>query len=634
MRILLIATCLMVIDVFSYAKDVKYPVKDIPEALRENTHAVVREDDRLFTILSKNRAVFNVRLAVTIFDSKGNHYARERVFYSNLQKVNYLKASVYDADGNQIKKLKNSEIQDVSLYDGTLYHDNRIKKVDLSRGNYPYTVEFEYEVEYKYLYHIDGTYLLTEENTAAQHVTYKLVYPAALKPRYKAINIDQEPKKEILDGGIESLFWSFENIKPVKMEPFGPAWNEVVPHIRVAPSVFQYEGYEGNMESWESYGKWLAQLNENRGELPESARQKVKELTSHLKTNEEKARVLYKYLQSKTRYVNISLGIGGLQPFPASVVDETGYGDCKALSNYMVALLKEAGIKAYYATIMAGEDGAPVIMDLPSHQANHAIVAIPNGVDTIWLECTSQTTPFGYMGTFTGDRKAMLVTEDGGIIVNTIKYPTEKNIQSRTANVYVDVTGDAKATVETHYSGLEYDDLSGILNNQYDDQKKWILRNTGIPSFDVNTFNFKEEKAFVPSADVSINLHLRRLASVSGKRLFLTLNLMNRSTFIPDAEENRETDIVIKYGYIHYDTINYHLPEDIYPEFMPDPVKISSPFGEYESFCKVVQGNVTYIRKMIIRDGRFQPSSYQDFIQFFKEVNKADNMKLVFLNKT
>ena len=92
-------------------------------------------------------------------------------------------------------------------------------------------------------------------------------------------------------------------------------------------------------------------------------------------------------------------------------------------------------------------------------------------------------------------------------------------------------TGDAKAKVKTTYSGLQYENgnLNFILNNQYDEQKKWIQKNTAIPNFDVTSFAMTDKKDKIPSATVKVELDLRRFATVSGKRIFLTPNLMNRS---------------------------------------------------------------------------------------------------------
>jgi transglutaminase-like putative cysteine protease len=110
------------------------------------------------------------------------------------------------------------------------------------------------------------------------------------------------------------------------------------------------------MATWDDFGKWVAVLNHGRDELPAKTKQEITALTSGMKTVEEKTKVLYEFLQNKTRYVGIQLGIGGYQPFEASVVDETGYGDCKALSNYMVSMLKAVGIKANYCLINAGSN--------------------------------------------------------------------------------------------------------------------------------------------------------------------------------------------------------------------------------------------------------------------------------------
>src|SRR5690606_4540730 len=103
-------------------------------------------------------------------------------------------------------------------------------------------------------------------------------------------------------------------------------------------------------------------------------------------------------------------------------VEKTGYGDCKALSNYMVALLGSVGIKGYYSLIMAGENFTPLQTDFPSSQFNHVVVAVPNGSDTLWLECTSQTQPFGYLGSFTDDRYALMILDDGATLVKTGSY--------------------------------------------------------------------------------------------------------------------------------------------------------------------------------------------------------------------
>lgn len=619
------------------AGDPKFPVSAIPEELKKNVDAVYRQDEMKFTILSKSRATYWVHQVVTIFNDKGKDHATQVVGYDKLSKITSFKGVAYDASGEVVKKLKSSEIYDQSSFGGSaLFSDNRIKAADLTQGVYPYTVEFEYEVEFKFLFMIPGFVLLPDERLSVEHSSYELVYPKDLKPRFRLNNLNKQPLVSTLKDGSESTRWEFELVTPIKFEPNGPPRSELLTTISTAPSQFEFDGYFGTMNTWDEFGVWINSLNKDRNILPEATRQKVLQLTAGKTTTEEKVKALYEYMQSKTRYVGIQLGIGGFQPFEASVVDQTGYGDCKALSNYMVSMLEVAGIKAHYVLIMAGDRAARLKEEFPSSQFNHAVAAVPNGKDTLWLECTSQTNPFGYAGRNTGDRKALMITESGAKVVNTTSYPDVLNTQSRSADVYVLNTGDATAKVRTIYSGLQYEYgyLNQILNNQYDLQKKWVMNTTDIPSFDVKSFKFENVKEKIPSAIVSLDLSLRKLASVSGKRLMLTPNLMNRSSYIPEKLESRKTDIVENFGFIDSDTIRYHIPDEIYPETLPQPVKISSRFGEYESTYTFDQGLVVYTRRLKINKGRYAASTYQEFIDFYKSISRADNAKLVFLNKT
>jgi hypothetical protein len=138
----------------------------------------------------------------------------------------------------------------------------------------------------------------------------------------------------------------------------------------------------------------------------------------------------------------------------------------------------------------------------------------------------------------------------------------------------------------------------------------------------------------IPSAVVDVNYALKKFASVSGKRFFVTPNLMNRSTFIPEKLEKRKTPIVLNLAYTDLDTIRYKLPDGIYPEFLPEPVVIKSRFGEYEARYVVDEKGLTYIRRMRRNKGTFPSESYNEMIDFYRGINKADNSKLVFVNKT
>jgi hypothetical protein len=620
----------------SLTNEVKYPVSQIAEELKKDVCVVVRQNEIRYKVLARNKATRHVFQVYTILNSNGKSFADKAISYDKLTKVTLFKASAYDQFGNLIKRVKNSEIVDQSAYDGSLFTDNRLKYVDLTQGVYPYTVEFEYELDYNFLFFTPTFELLPDEKISAEKGLFQLTFPADLPLRYELINLTQQPIAQQSADGVKSLTWSFENIKPIKLEPLGPSDDEMLPVILTAPTKFEYDGYVGTMSSWAEFGKWIGILNRERNILPEETRFKIRELTKDLKTVDEKVKRLYEYLQSKTRYVSIQLGIGGLQPFSATVVDQNGYGDCKGLSNYMVAMLGEVGIKANYTLISAGSDFYPMREGFPSSQFNHAVVSVPNDRDTLWLECTSQTNPFAYMGSFTGGRKALAITESGAAIVKTPFYSMENNTQSTTAQISLLATGDAIAKIKTSYSGLQYENggLNFVVNQSPQEQKKWIQNNTDIPIFDLISFTMTNQKDRIPTAVVVTELKLNRFASVSGKRIFLTPNVTNRSTFIPEKVEQRSQPVIRKTAFIDFDTIHYSLPEGIYPEFLPQPINISSRYGEYEATFKLDDKGLLYVRKIKMKNGVFPSESYQELIEFYKNVNKADHTKIVFVNKT
>ena len=161
---------------------------------------------------------------------------------------------------------------------------------------------------------------------------------------------------------------------------------------------------------------------------------------------------VYSHMQAKTRYVSIQLGIGGFQSLPASLVDEKGYGDCKALTTYMKSMLDSKGINSNYILVRAGSDVPDVKKEFPSNQFNHVFLGIPTEQDTILIECTSQASPVDYIGTFTDDRNVLWVEKGGSKIIRTPTYSEDDNKIIKEATVFIDEEGNGVVNLKSKSS--------------------------------------------------------------------------------------------------------------------------------------------------------------------------------------
>lgn len=634
----LILTLLLVHEVFA-SGPVNYSAAQIPDSLKSDANVVVRLDETTFTILNEKSAVQKGHEVYTILNVQGSEWAEKVLFYSKLIKVKSFNGNLYNKDGELVKKIKQSEIYDQSAVSGySLYEDNRLKVADLKYGSYPYTVEFTYELEYDFLFYIPTFQVQPQPKVAVENSSFVIEWDAKLTPpRYKEINMPVMARAESNTGSRPSLSWKLAHLPAYKQEPFGPMAHEISPQVLLAPSSFEFEGYYGRMEDWDRFGLWINSLGKNRLNLSAETVAKARELTASASSITEKIDILYKYMQSRTRYVSIQIGIGGYQPFDAATVDRVGYGDCKALSNYMVALLEAVGIPSNYTLIRAGQHAPKMVTDFPSTQFNHAVVMVPIEQDTVWLECTSQVNPFGYSGTFTGDREALAVTKEGAKVVPTPVYPKEVNLQKREAIVSLEDNGDAIAVVKTTYAGLQYENngLYYIQHTGKDKLQKWVTENTEIGHFAVKSVEAVDHPDRIPSLDLTLELELKAYATRSGKRLFITPNLMNRSKTVVPTNDKRKHDIYIRDTWTDVDSVVYLVPDGMYPEFLPEPVTVTSPFGTYRSQVKMDdQGNLIYVRRLDANKGVFPAASYPELKQFFDQVQKHDARKLVFLNKT
>lgn len=613
-----------------------YSISTIPTELTEKAHAVVRISETSFFVKNIGEAEETVKKVITILDENGKKHATEVVGYDKLTKIKNFEGRIYDADGKKVKSLKNSEITDMAAWSaGTIHSDNRIKIADFSYSKYPFTVEFEYTTVTTNMMFYPRWFPKEDEGTSVENATLKITTAPEVQLRYKELNGINKCSIQSLPSGLKEYLWEVKKQPVAEFEPMASFWSSLGPGVITAPTEFIVEGYKGRMTTWKEYGEFLNKLNEGRDALSDETVSNVKSLVYNIADPKEKVKKVYEYLQSHVRYVSIQLGIGGWQPFEAKSVASNGYGDCKALSNYTKAMLKAIGIKSHYAVIYGGEKSMPVIEDFPASYFNHAVLCVPMQRDTVWLECTSQTNSFGYQGDFTGDRKALIITDEGGKLVNTTKYLAKDNLQNRNINITISEDGNAKAEVLTKYTGIQQDSHEAQINNNTpEEQKKWLYQMINLPSFNITNFSLKNTKDRIPSVEEKLILDVYKYANKSGNRIFINPNLLSQIKTVPSLSENRKSDFVIMTSYIDIDSVSIDLPQNYSIESTLSPIKIETLFGSYEAKAEIKAGKLFYYRRMQMERGTYPPSMYKEYIDFRKKIVKADKSQIVLINKT
>ena len=584
-------------------------------------------------LLDASEARYSERQRITILnaESRANFFY---VYYDDDNKILNLDVDIFDINGEPVRKVRKSEIRDeAAIGGGSIYTEQRVKYIELNHAEYPYVVEFNYTQRLRgiRLASMPNWYFQDRNTSAVQKSTFTVTVPDELSIQYQLYNLELDPQVSKSKG--KTVYkWEASNIAAFENEPYTVASGQQLPLLRLTPSRFQVDDYAGSMESWDAYGQFMHELWDGRDEIAPELATKVQELTADASSNKEKIARLYALMQEQKRYVSVQLGIGGWQPFSADYVEEHGYGDCKALSNYMKAVLAEIGIESYPVIIQAsGHHPYEVEDDFVDPAFNHAILYVPE--EDMWLECTSSVNPAGYLGSFTNDRKVLLVTPEGGRLARTPKLGTAENTSAE--HLVVALAADGSAVL--HYEGV----MQGIPHEKWryyefgysEEEVKNKIREKGkLPTLNLNEVSVKAAPD-MPTATVHFTAETERYASRAGKRLFVPLNLICPWQEVPDAVENRTRPVQVPYGYTKDAVIELQLPENYRVESLPKPLEISTPFGAYSLSVEETEGGVVVRRKLVLTDEEQPAEAYAEFREFLQQLVKADASKMVLVSE-
>src|ERR1700739_371961 len=146
-----------------------------------------------------------------------------------------------------------------------------------------------------------------------------------------------------------------------------PNFYATAPHILILAKSFTAPagGTSTNVfNSMDDVYNFCEKMVKDAGNKDDAVKQLVTQLTQDKKTDLDKIKAIYYWVQDNVRYIAFENGISAWEPAPCQDVYKDKYGDCKGMANLLTVMLKDAGFDARRTWI--GVNGIPYDFSTPT----------------------------------------------------------------------------------------------------------------------------------------------------------------------------------------------------------------------------------------------------------------------------
>jgi hypothetical protein len=600
----------------------------------DKTNAVRLYSEKILTVQADGKIKTVEREAYKILRPDGKSYGMVRASYDSETRITNIHAWCIPAQGKDYEVKESSAIETALIgVDGSeLVTDVRTKMLEIPAAEPGNIVGYEIE-------HQDRPYVLQDEwefqtDVPTREAHFTLQLPAGWE--YKAVWLNHADAEPVAANN--QWQWAVSNVKAIKFEEDMPPWNGVAGRMIV--SLFPPGGMNRGFQSWSDMGAWYSKLATGRRDASPEIKQKVAALTASAATPLAKMQALARFAQDDVRYVAIELGIGGEQPHPAADVFVNRYGDCKDKATLLSSMLKEVGIDSYYVVINA-ERGV-VTPAVPPHLSgfNHVILAVqlPPGLSDhslmaavqhpklgkiLFFDPTDHLTPFGQLSGALQANYGLLVTPDGGELIELPQLPAASNAVNRSAKL----TLDDKGTLQGDVKEVRFGDPAA--------QQRWRLRSATKAADQIKPIEttlahslatFEIGKATVRSLhqtempfEYDYSFVSPNYAKHAGDLLLVRPRVLgSKSSGILETPESRQYPVEFDGPELDTDVFEITLPAGYDVDDLPPPVNADFDFAAYHSKAEKDGNLLRYTRVFEVKQLSVPLNRMDDLKKFYR----------------
>lgn len=606
-----------------FSRDATPDSQDYPDS-----PAVILLDEGFIHIHVKNNSgysSFTRKKIIKVLKPEGKEYADISIPYSSQSTITKIKARTISPEG-KITVLDPKEIFDVNLYPKwMIYSDIRAKVLTLPAVDVGSIIEFSYTKTVPSLSLWDNWEFQSLLPTLISRL--KLVVPKTLKFEFTDYHIQAEPEKKVGPLANETTYiWEKRNIPALEIEPSMPSLARGFQRIEFTPLF---------AKTWKGIGKWVWLLNEPRLKVEDELQVFTKELIKEAKSEKEKLEQIFNFVQSKIRYVSISIGIGSYQPHFVSQTFENRFGDCKDMTALIVAMAKSADIKAWPVLISTFQNGEVDTMHVSHTQFNHAIACAELAdEELVWMDATDKECPFGELPWYDQERWVLSVRDSGTI--NFLQTPgalPEKNATVQNWNLELGVDGSLIGHGAIRYDGAsEHGQRRTLKNLQNGLVKQWFAENLGqlFPSAQLENFSIINRRHIEQELEIHLDFKAPNYFNKNSELFMLRGSLFSRNNY--DAIFNspqRKNPVHLRFLESNIDTIYLKLPETLRLKEIPQNQFVANEMGRYEIRFYKMDNNLMITRKFQTRQSKILIYDYPEWFSFLQKVTQNDRSQII-----
>jgi transglutaminase-like putative cysteine protease len=470
-----------------------------------------------------------------------------------------------------------------------------------------------YEVEIEKTLDVPAEVWNFQGTLPVRETHYSLQLPSGWSYKATWLNHAEESPSST---GANQWRWTLEDLPAVRVERRMPPLNGVAGALYV--TLLAPPGQRRSIETWSDIGAWYADLARGRRDPSPQLKQKVMELTADRPVLLAKMQALAAFVQDDIRYVAIELGIGGYQPHAAADVFSHEYGDCKDKATLLGAMLEQIGVKSYPVIINASRGVVTPATPPTPFGFNHAIlaVALPADLEDASIEATyshpklgklllfdptNPVTPFGSLSGSLQGNYGLLVTPDGGELVQLPALPPSANGVTRTAALTLDKAGTLRGDVREVRQGDRAAEQRFALRSAKADTDRIRpierLLSTSLSSYEIT----KASVVNLPTSSRAFEWRYSLEASHYGKVVSDVLLIRPRvvgseSRADLETREPREHPFEFEAPERDSDVFEIALPPGYQLDSLPQPVDVDDDFATYHSKTELIGRTLRYTR--------------------------------------